>query len=240
MTGGLLVFGDALPTLPAGRAALLQKMLPPLPGGARAVDLFDAVPGRDPASPPAIWHRAVDAGGVPADVVLVVNWTDAPQRIVVPLARIGRPGDAPCIAYDTSGRVRLAIRDGALPAEVRPRASRMFVLRNDTARPCVLSTSRHLVPCVVDLERVAWDESSKTLRGRSRNLLPGSARIPGAPEPSYVLDIHVPPPFHLERAEATSACLATRAGDGLVRVEFPDVTGDAVEWALHFREGERH
>jgi hypothetical protein len=189
-----------------------------------------------PALPPAVWHRPVAPGDEAGDLVLLANWTDAPARIDVPLARLGLPGGGRWVAHDATEDELIDVRDDRLEAEVRPHASRLVLLRRDAGRPQVVATSRHLVPCEVDLERATWDAGTRTLTGRSRRLVASAHRVPGTAEPGYAVTLHVPPGFRLARAEASIPCLAARAGRCLLRVEFPSVTADAIDWSIRFAE----
>jgi alpha-galactosidase len=236
LTGGFLVLGDNLPLLPPPRAALLQRLLPPLPGGGRAVDLLDR-PARDgTAPPPSIWHRPIAPGGETADLVLLVNWTEVPARPGVALARLGLPAGGTWIAYDTTEGERIEVREGRLEADIRPRASRLILLLRESPRPRVVATSRHLVPCAIDLERETWDAGTRTLVGRSRSLLTAVHRIPGSAEPGYALTVRVPPGLRLAGAAASTPCLAARAARDLIRIEFPEVTAETIDWTIRFAE----
>jgi hypothetical protein len=191
-----------------------------------------------PVLPPAAWHRPLAMGGEPADLVLLVNWTDAPLRIALPLSRIGADPAVPRVAYDAVEETSAGETGDTIAADLRPHASRLIVLRAASGRPQVMATSRHLVPGAVDLEGAAWDDASRTLRGKARRLIPPSGRVPGTTEPAYAVVVHVPRPLRLARAEASVPCVAERIGDGLIRVNFPDVPGETLEWAVRF-EGPR-
>ncbi len=68
-TGGMVLSGDDLATIPDDRLALLKKMLPPPAKAARFMD------------------ESLEAGWIEDRMLAVFNWTDSPKKISVPLKR---------------------------------------------------------------------------------------------------------------------------------------------------------
>lgn len=239
VTGGMLLLGDDLTLLPPERLALYQKLLPSLPALGKAVDLFDQAPIQSSIPPPAVWHRPVRLDGEESSLVLLVNWAEAPARIAIPMSRLGIPENGPPVVCNLTAGAMLEPVSGRIEADLRPHASCRLMICPRRDRPQVVGTSRHLIPGVVDLSQVGWDPAHCELSGRSRHLIPAAARVPGSTEPDYSLLIHVPEGFRLDRAGASVPCLAARVGPGLIRLEFPVVTTDAVDWSIRFAAGAR-
>lgn len=204
-----------------------------------AVRVFDqggpgGILSAGPALPPGTWHLPASFGGEPADLLLLINWTDAARRLEVAAARLHGGPAARRLVYDATEETLLGEAGETIGADVRPHASRLLVVRGPGDRPQVVGTSRHLLPGVFDLVGVAWDAEQRTLRGRSRSLIPSASRIPGTPEAAYTMTLHVPPSFRLARAAASQPCALVRQAPELLRVEFPEIAGDAVDWSLEF------
>jgi alpha-galactosidase len=113
-----------------------------------------------------------------------------------------------------------AFAPGALDPKFRSQA---FILRERTAHPQLLATSRHVTGGGVDLDDIRW--SGGALAGRSRG-------IPGDP---YVLYLTEPAGFVLEGSEASGAKVerADREG-GLLKITLtPDGSGP-IEWQVRY------
>lgn len=109
------------------------------------------------------------------------------------------------------------------PAQPGP-AARVYAIRRDLGRPQILSTSRHITQGGVDLQAVEWDAAARTLRGRSQVVA----------EDPYTLDLHVPPGFHLIRAEMDGQVPATAPLPGGISVTLHPSRSRVIAWKFAF------
>ena len=161
LSGQVLMVSDRMPDLPADRVELLRRVFPAQ--DIRPVDLFPL------EERPAIWVTRVGTDWGQWDVVGLFNWTEDEQMLTLDLSTLG---------YDESRRLGAfefwtrqwhgPLPDHTLKTMVPGHACRVFALRELPAdRPVVVSTSRHILQGVPDLQSVAWDASSGTLSGTS-------------------------------------------------------------------------
>jgi len=138
MAGGSILDSDNLPDLPADRIAWLQRILPPLPGSAQVLDLWDA-------SYPELLLRRL-AGAVGSWWLLsVVNWKDRPRLREIELARyaIDGPEGLHCLDFWGASYQRLD-RGQPLRVSLPAHGSAVFALRASFCVPQWVGDTLHI------------------------------------------------------------------------------------------------
>jgi len=130
------------------------------------------------------------------------------------------------LVYEFWSRRFLGKRRGSFtaPAQKPDNGLQVFAIREAREHPWVISTSRHISQGGVSLSGVQWDAGAKTLSG-------SSGVVVGDP---YVLTVHLPDGFRLERADmgAGKAEVARQNETATVRI-VPAATG-TIPWKLRF------
>jgi hypothetical protein len=165
LTGQFVMTGDAVWELTPERVNILKSVFPSPP--VRPVELYSRH-----GEEPSIWDLRVDHVGHQWDVVMFANWEAQPRTISVSVADLGLDPQGSYAIFDfwekkslgtfSSGRVELLV-----PAT----GSRLIRLTPLTDHPELIGLTRHVSQGLVDLRALAWDGTSRVLRGES--LVPG-------------------------------------------------------------------
>lgn len=212
--GSVTLTGDRLDRLEADRLKLLTQCLPSTGQTARPVDLFDVLSGKDPPRHSSIWHLPVVKPFGGWDVVGVFNWTASPTQRVVDLTRLGLDPDGKVLIWDYWAREPIPPRQGdrALELEVASTSCRLLVIHQDDGRPRLISSDRHLVAGLVDVEDMSWDGAAGRLSGRSSHLVKDT---------QFEYIFHVPPSLEVTQARfGASAGQVESLGQGFFAVQF--------------------
>ncbi len=223
--GSVTLTGDRGDRLDADRLRLLTQCLPSTGRTARPVDLFEVRSGKDPQRHSSIWHLPVVKPFGHWDVVSVFNWTGEPARRTVELPRLGLDPNGKLLIWDYWAQkpVRPEPGDKTFELDVAPTSCRLLVIHQDDGRPRFISSDRHLVSGLLDIEAVSWDAAEKCLSGRSSNLVAGAAF-------EYVF--HVPPVFEIAAARFGTQSVPPRPlGHGFYVVPFTAPAAQ-VDWQL--------
>ena len=132
--------------------------------------------------------------------------------------------------YDFWSQRRLGAADPgrAVPLSFEPSSVRLLAIRKDTGTPQVLGTDRHFTQGAVELERVRWENISRTLSGTAL----------GAPAMEWTMAVHIPAGFTWNQKDFRCRdypgfSVATPAKETLeVRFRFGEA--DRVNWSLEF------
>jgi hypothetical protein len=172
--------------------------------------------------PPTTW---VAEGAPRWWTIVLVNWEDEPQELWLPLAALGLGGTR-CNAYDVWRDAPLADSPGSAVITLEPRSARVVALRQASARPQVIGTTRHVVQGAVDLVDETWDAATRTLRARSVNL----------DKRAYAVTIAVPKRMKPGACKADVPCTVKRLESGHAVLEWT-AGGDGrdIAWELRFR-----
>jgi hypothetical protein len=160
LSGQLNLSSEWLPGLPPERLDLLKRTLPGHGLLPRPADLFE----RDL---PRLW-LLTDRRTPRRDVIGVFNWESQEQKFDYPLERLGLDAATEYVAFDYWRNTPVPAVKGRLQITVPAESCSVLTLRPRSARPQLLSTSRHITQGIVDVLEESWDEASRTLRGRSR------------------------------------------------------------------------
>jgi hypothetical protein len=197
ITGQMTLASDKMTDLAEERIELLRRICPV--ADIRPMDLFDY---RDK---PALFDLKVATAVGQWDVVAAFNWTDmASTSVTISAADLGLPPGR-YLFYDAWSKHLLAAGSDRVTVHIAPSACRVVAVRALLDRPQWVGTSRHLTQGADDLEQMAWDEASGTLRGTSRLVA----------EDPYELRFTLPPGWTSEgknlRREGSLAVLALRS-----------------------------
>jgi hypothetical protein len=178
LSGGTLINGDRLVDLDPDRLEILRKVYPAHGVAARPLDLFES-------DRPAYFELPISMPFAQWSIVALLNYSDGIVEKTIPLDRLRLPGAAACLAFEFWTQRFVGELEGALKVRIEPETVALLSVHPRTGVPRVVSTSRHFTQGAVELERVDWDETSKTLSGTSRGPV-GSA---------HDVSIHVPPRY---------------------------------------------
>lgn len=162
VSGSMLTASYQFADLPPERLDLLKRTMPSHGLLGRPADLFES----DQAN---IWLLTDTRRPVRRDVIGLFNW-DEKQSLTIDrdLEWIGlEPADR-YVAYDFWERRFLDPIEGKLRQELPGGSCRVLAVRPAADHPQLLSTSRHIAQCMVDVLEERWDPATKTLSGISR------------------------------------------------------------------------
>jgi alpha-galactosidase len=172
LSGGVVLTGDKVWEIPKDRLDMMKAVVPAYGVAARPVDMFERYeqfPNVYVLPVPKSWSQDV--------VVAVMNWDTIPLKKSVDLAlHLEVPADRRYHAYEFWTGKYLGVFSGVLDVAVPGHdVACVNLVPVQEGRPQVISTGRHITQGGVDLESVSWDESAKTLNGRSKTLV---AKVP--------------------------------------------------------------
>ena len=161
LSGGPVLLGDDLPSLPEERLRMMTLCLPSYGVSARPVDLFRS-------EYPRVWDLEVvtDWGGW--HVVGLFNYDGEDRTVQVDFEDLRLDPDRKYLVWEFWEEEFLGTHAGKVKVIVPKQSARVLAIRELTDRPAVLSTDLHITQGGVELEQVEWDEGSATLRGLCR------------------------------------------------------------------------
>jgi alpha galactosidase C-like protein len=174
-----MISGDRLTDLDPVRLEILRKVFPSYGQAARPVDLFE----RDK---PEIFALPVKKDFGDWMLVALFNYDEhASATKEVALERLRLDRAKTYVAYDFWREQLLGEVRETLRATLQPASVALLALREERGIPEVVSTSRHFTQGAIELETVAWDASSRVLRGVSL----------GPPGSAHHVSIYISPSF---------------------------------------------
>lgn len=221
VTGSMLTTSYQFSELPPERLDLLKRCMPSHNGVARPVDLFES-------DPPTTWLLTDTSRDVRRDVIGLFNWNEKESiEITCDMGRIGLDPDVTYVAFDFWESKFIEPFRGTLHQSLPAGTCRVLAVRPAADHPQLLSTSRHVAQCLVDVLRETWDPASKTLSGTSHV-------VAGDP---YGLRVAVPSGRPWKLREATLGTLELAVVEvtkrGIALKCTPEESGDA-EWRIEF------
>lgn len=225
LTGGNIISGDRLPDLDPVRLEILKKTLPSWGEAARPVDLFDTD-----------FHRVFALKIIkPFGEWTVAGFFNSDESEIkeysLPLKRLWLDNAKTYIAYDFWNNRFL----GDLKNEMRVKISSASVLllsiHEKTEIPKIISTDRHILQGVVELENVDWDNEKKVLSGVST----------GVPDSSYNVYIYVPDSHPWRQGGASlyhdfPGYTLKMTGNNILRMHVRFENESRVPWSINFPE----
>lgn len=168
-------------------AALMGAPLPAeLPSEVTAALRPTAPPGTvveaDADARPTAVHALVERPWETWHILALFNWRSGARLAVMPLEKLGLPPGGEWLVHDFWGKASLGLATLAVGRRLPGRSCVLLGLRANTGRPQVVGTDRHVTMGAAELDDVAWDPGTRTLRGRA------------APEP-FTLMVRSPHPL---------------------------------------------
>src|SRR5271157_5212757 len=238
LTGVAYPLASVMPELPEERVELLKKTMPTMP--ILPIDLFSrgtdmhwdkfkhTTPDDYIHNYPEILDLKVNAPSGAYDVVALTNWRSWTTTRELSFAeKLGLSAGAPYIAFDFWKQKLLGVFTNRVEVELEPHDTRVLMVYPFLNRPQLVGTSRHITGAY-SIRGLAWDPSSKTLRGSSE-------AVAGEP---YALWFYVPDGVTVSQAKATSEnnreipIQHQRAGNSL-QISFEGQPG-VVNWEVAF------
>ncbi|HUT32554.1 MAG TPA: alpha-galactosidase [Planctomycetota bacterium] len=149
----------------------------------------------------------------------------APEQ-EIKFADLGLPDDREYLVFEFWSQKFLGKAKGSFtaPAQDRNTGLHVFAIREARAHPWVISTTRHISQGGVSLLDVKWDGDSNALSGKSSVVI-------GDP---YVLTVHLPKGFRLERAEVVGEKVDCASQKETAAVRIAPSATKTVEWKMTF------
>ena len=161
ISGDLNTSSEWYPDLPPDRLNLLKRTMPSHGLPARPVDLFEN-------ELPGIWLLTDGRHSVRRDVIGLFNWGHSEKKFDYPLDKIGLDGKVEYVGFDYWQNTLVHGIKGRLHASVPGESCQVLAVRPVADHPQLISTSRHITQGIVDVLDEKWDDSAKTLSGRSK------------------------------------------------------------------------
>jgi len=225
ISGALNTSSEWYPGLPPDRLDLLKRTMPSHGLPARPVDLFEN-------DLPGIWLLTDDRHAVRRDVIGLFNWASKSKEFVYPLDKLGlfpatQNYDPEYVAFDYWQNKLVPPLKGSLRITVPGESCCVLAVRPVSNHPQLISTSRHITQGIVDVIEEKWDNTSKTLSGRSKI-------VGGDP---YELRIVLPDKKWTATAVEASdgATSAFTQSDDLIRATIHSATSEEVGWSVKFK-----
>lgn len=222
VTGSMLTTSYQFADLPDERLDLLKRTMPGHGLLGRPVDLFET-------DQPRIWVLTDDRRPVRRQVIGLFNWEEKkPLDIDYALDRMGLDAKTTYVGFAFWSKQFVPPFKGRLK-KVMPGAScEVLAVRPAAAHPQLISTSRHIAQCMVDVLSESWDAEKRCLSGKSR-VIAGDR---------YELRIALPAggkwPVKSVQLNGQDGKTDIQATHGGVRIAWtPDKTGD-VSWEVRF------
>jgi hypothetical protein len=160
------------------------------------------------------------------------NWDTKPWHVDLPLKRLGLSEASEYTGFDYWNKSFLPPVKDHLRLEVAPSSCAIIALRAAADHPQVVSTSRHITQGMIDLLDERWEESARTLEGRSLVVKddPYELRIVLGSKHAHsrVTQIHTTGTDNLHPLIENST--------GIVRVTIEPSHSREVTWKLEFSE----
>ena len=221
VTGSMLTASYQFSELPEERLDLLKRTMPGHGVLGRPADLFET-------DQPRIWLLTDTRRNVRRDVIGLFNWSEnEPVDISYDTGKLGLDPNSTYWAFDFWENkfvdpIRATLRQ-TLPGG----SCRVLAVRPVADHPRLLSTSRHIAQCMVDVLHEHWDTSTKTLSGKSE-VVAGDA---------YELRIALPAGRSWKVKNATAGKLPLTLDESSaagVRLRFTPKASGTLHWSINF------
>ncbi len=138
LSGGLVLSSDDLPALPAERRRLIAALLPPLGQSAAPLDLLEN-------ELPELYVLRVARNWGEWTIAGLFNWSDAPARRVLDVARLGLVPSSTYHVFDFWRERYYRLSGGQMAFEaVPPHAGHVLSIRPICNEPHVIATTFHI------------------------------------------------------------------------------------------------
>jgi len=223
LPGQMMFAGDKLGELAPERMWLLQRCLPVC--DVRPLDLFPIY------TPKPIWVLKVKRPFAEWNVVSLFNFSDREkQRFCLRPRDIGLEPDREYLVHDYWNRRLMRKLREKVEFTLKPKSNLLLAVHESLGRPQFTSTDRHVTQGGTSIETLQWDESSLTLRGRTR-LVGGE---------TTTMSFYVPAGFAFGKAvsrDAKAAALLTHR-NRVLELSLSSVRSRCAGWKLLFKRPE--
>ncbi len=219
LPGQMMFSGDKLAGLKPERMRLLQQCLPVC--DIRPLDLYPVF------SLLPVWDLKVRRPFAEWDVVALFNWSETEGTVGFDFAELGLTADAGFAIYEFWTKAYQGVRKGRFEMRVPARGVRLLAVHRARATPQFLSSDRHITQGAVELSRLTWDASAKTLAGSVKT-------VKGYP---LTLRFRVPSGYAFELAKAKDGvvCQAVSESAELVAVTLTSPMSQDVTFTLSWK-----
>ncbi len=223
VTGSMLTTSYQFADLPAERLDLLKRAMPGPGVFGRPVDLFES-------DQPRIWLLTDTRRKVRRDIIGLFNWDEKrPAEITYDMGKLGLDPEATYVGFDFWEKKFIEPFRGTLKQTLPGGTCRILAVRPAADHPQLVSTSRHIAQCTVDVLGEVWDPAAKTLGGTS--LVVG-----GDP---YELRIALPADsaWKIQRVDGNHKATAVDLTGQGIRLEFTPAASGELTWQIRFVDG---
>ncbi len=158
LNNGLIILSDRLRTLPPERLAILRSVLPPYPGSARTLDLFQT-------ETPTRFSLAVRHATERWHVIALLNMRRPVRARTETLAfeELGLDPARPYHVFDFWARAWRGLHTGRYAARLKPHQAVVLGIRAATGAPQVIGTDLHITQGGVEFKAVRFDARARRL-----------------------------------------------------------------------------
>lgn len=161
LSGQMNLSSEWLPGLPPERLDILKRTMPGHGLLPRPADLFEC-------DIPSLWLLTDTRRTPRRDVIGIFNWNNQEQHFDYVLDRLGLEAGKEYVAFDYWRNVLVPSIKGHLQMTLPSESCCVLSVRPQAGHPQLLSTSRHITQGMVDVQEEKWDETTRTLSGRSQ------------------------------------------------------------------------
>jgi len=215
-TGSFPSIGENLEDYDAERTRLLTLVLPSYGQAARPLDLFDH-------ATPEIFDLEVKRDWDDWHVLILQNWNENPKSYSLDFARLGLDSANSYLVFRFWDQRFLGEFSGNVELRVEGRHGECFAIRKKPSHPWVMSTDMHLTQGGVELESVRFDNSSRTLSGKTRRHAGANGQIV----------LYAPDGYRVETASAPFREVLSSSGARSVHLKLK-FDNDVVPWSVKF------
>lgn len=112
-----------------------------------------------------VWDLKISRPFANWDVVALFNWSESETTIGFDFAELGLEPDADYILYEFWTQAYQGVKKGHVEMPVPGHGVRLLAVHRAQANPQFISSDRHVTQGAVELTRLTWNASTKTLAG---------------------------------------------------------------------------
>lgn len=155
MLGLPVTLGDNLPDLPEERTELLKRCIP-------ALDIHPMDICRSEFKDTLITNLSISCKYEKYNIVSVLNTAEIAKETEIVLSDIGIEISNPLI-YEYYSDSVINTDENKIAVSLKPYETKVFSIRENTGRPQIISTSRHISQGVLEIETINWNTSDNVL-----------------------------------------------------------------------------
>lgn len=215
MLGLPVTLGDNLPDLPEERVELLRRCIPVLdirPMDICRIDFEDTV----------TTNLSISGKYEDYNIVSILNTTEFEKETEIGLDNIGIEINNP-IVYEFYSSSIVNLEENRIKADLKPYETKVFSVRENTGRPQIISTSRHISQGALEIEKISWNKSDNVL----------SFTVNLVEDDSYNVTLYIPHGFRLMKH--TGMKISHKKGN-TVRLSVEQKKGGLADFEIEFKK----